>query len=116
MPSRASGRLAGRVARAIGVAMGVGRVLQGNLLCYVSRMANTTIYIAQPFSRRGRRLVPGVQAKMPSEQDARRRAERLASATGNVGAIAMSLTGDVDSGDFDEPVILARFGETPEPD
>jgi len=79
-------------------------------------MPQTTVYVVQPFGRRGRKLVPGTQVKLSTEQDARRRAERVAAATGNVGAVAMAITGDTDTADFDPPVILARFGETPEPD
>ncbi len=32
-----------------------------------------------------------------------------------VGAIALSRTGDAETGGFDDPVILASLGETPEP-
>ena len=49
-------------------------------------VAQATLYIAQPFSLRGRRLVPGAAVKLPSEQEAHRRAERIAVASGNVGA------------------------------
>ena len=40
-------------------------------------------------------------------------AERVAESRD--GVIAFSRTGDTDTGDFDDPVIIATFGDIPEP-
>lgn len=45
------------------------------------------------------------------EKSARRMAERLAEQC--LGAIAISRTGDMEIGEFDEPVEVARFGSVP---
>ena len=79
-------------------------------------MTNTTIYVVQPFGRRGARLIPATPVKMATERDARRRAERVATMTGTVGAVALSHEIDGAGEVTGEPVILARFGETPEDD
>jgi hypothetical protein len=71
-----------------------------------------TYYGVQPFesAARGRsKVLAPVVAQSASE--AVRRAERLAAEKG--GAIAFSRTGDPTFGEFDDPVILGRFGEVP---
>ncbi|OYU91832.1 MAG: hypothetical protein CFE29_02985 [Bradyrhizobiaceae bacterium PARB1] len=75
-------------------------------------MASTTYYAVQPFENapqgRSRVLQPIVTK---SGEEAVRRAERVAKEKGR--AIAFSRTGDDDIGDFDEPIILGRFGDVP---
>ena len=56
-------------------------------------------------------VVPGEAKEAPNGEAARRRASSVATATGNVGAIAFSRTGDPDSGDFAEGVVLVSVGE-----
>lgn len=76
-------------------------------------MARTTYHVALPFVRTGKgRIIPGdaVQA-----QDAGH-AERLAAGMAErkdrySGAVAFSRSGDPDFGDWDDAIILARFGE-----
>lgn len=71
-----------------------------------------TYYGVQPFENapRGRsKVLAPVAAQSPDE--ALRRAERLAKEKG--GAIAFSRTGDPTFGEFDDPVILGRFGDVP---
>ena len=72
----------------------------------------TTYYAVQPFENvpRGKSkvLAPIV---VSSSGEAVRRAERVAKERG--GAIAFSRSGDMEFGDFDEPVILGRFGDVP---
>lgn len=73
---------------------------------------STTYYGIQPFENaaRGRsKVLPPIVAQSASE--ALRRAERLAKERG--GAIAFSRTGDPTFGEFEEPVILGRFGDVP---
>lgn len=71
-----------------------------------------TYYGIQPFEstpRGGSKVLPPIVAQSSSE--AVRKAERLAQERG--GAIAFSRTGDPTFGEFDEPVILGRFGDVP---
>lgn len=72
----------------------------------------TTYYGVQPFestSRGGSKVLQPIVAQ--SSGEAIRRAERLAAEKG--GAIAFSRTGDPTFGEFEEPVILGRFGDVP---
>jgi hypothetical protein len=77
-------------------------------------MNKVTYYVVQPFavSARGKiRALDAVEAKDPNT--ARLRAERLAV---KGGAIAFARTGDPDTGDFEDAVVLASFGATPDLD
>ena len=72
-------------------------------------MSKITYFVVQSFevSRRGHAIPMAlVQAQSPAQ--AVRMAERLAS---KGGAIAFSRTGDPETGDFDDAVILGQFGE-----
>jgi hypothetical protein len=74
-----------------------------------------TIYVVQPFTKGKRGGLKAEQAiQAPSEGAAIRRGERLAET--KVGVLVFAQTGDPEMGDFDEPVILARHGDTPEAD
>ena len=55
-------------------------------------------------------VVPGEAEEEPNGEAARRRAAAVATAVGDVGVIAFSRTGDPDSGNFAEGVVLATFG------
>lgn len=57
------------------------------------------------------RLVPGEAREASNVEVARRRAAVAAIATGHVGAVALSCTGDPDSGDLAGGVVLASFGQ-----
>ncbi|MCW6509699.1 hypothetical protein M8523_16905 [Hyphomicrobiales bacterium BP6-180914] len=56
-------------------------------------------------------LSPAEAMEAPNGEAARRRALAVSTASGNIGAIAFSRTGDPDSGDFAEGVVLASFGD-----
>ncbi len=75
-------------------------------------MADITYHVVVPFCRDDEgNVVTGEAKEAPNGETARRRAQALASAPGNVGGIAFSRTGDPSSGDFGEAVIVATFGE-----
>lgn len=72
-----------------------------------------TYYVVQPFelSPKGRYKV-GRPVEAQSSDHALRRAERLAAEQG--GAIAFSRSGDPEIGDFEDAVLLGKFGEVPD--
>lgn len=77
--------------------------------------AAKTFYVVQPFikgKRGGLKAEPAIQA--PSESAALLRGERIAES--KAGVLIFSISGDPEMGDFDEPVFLARHGETPSQD
>lgn len=77
-------------------------------------MARVTYYVAIPFvSNEEGDLVPGEAKEFQSAEPARRAAQRFASENGG-GGIAFSRTGDPALGDFDEAVIIARYGSVPD--
>lgn len=70
------------------------------------------VYAVISFSRaRGGVAIDGA-VPASGERAAMRIAERLAEE--RVGAIAFSRTGDPEIGEFDDPVVLARFGTIPD--
>jgi len=76
-------------------------------------MARITYYVVLPFFRTPDGEVLADEPIEVSDADrARRQAERVARSKG--GAVAFSRTGDPVTGEFDDGVILARFGEVPE--
>ena len=69
-----------------------------------------TYYVVVPFGRSDEGdLVPLEPVEAPSGEAARRRASGVAAT--NAGAVAFSRTGDPDSGEFGDAVILATYGE-----
>lgn len=75
-------------------------------------MPDVTYCVVVPFTRDDEgQLVPGEAKEAPNGEAARRRAATVATAAGNVGAVAFSRTGDPDSGVFQEGVVLATFGD-----
>lgn len=76
-------------------------------------IATTTYYVVQPFEvTKGGRVLPLPPIQAQSEGQARIRAESEARRRG--GAIAFSRSGDLSSGDFDDAVVLGRFGAMPD--
>lgn len=72
----------------------------------------TTYYAVQPFEHAPRGRLKVLQPiVVQTLTEAVRKAERMAKERG--GAIAFSRSGDPEFGDFDEPVILGRFGDVP---
>ena len=69
-----------------------------------------TYHVVVPFDRDEEgNLVAGEAKEAPNGEIARRRAQALAAA--HAGAIAFSRTGDPDSGEFQDAVVTAEFGE-----
>ena len=77
-------------------------------------MANVTYHVVLPFIRdddTGELVAePGQEA--PSEHSAMSRARAMIGR--KAGAVAFSRTGDPAIGDFEDAVILGRYGETPD--
>jgi hypothetical protein len=76
------------------------------------RQVEKTIYVVLPFLQRGRKIVADQPREARSADHAKAMAERLA--VTRPAVVAFSRTGDPDLGEFDDAVILARFGELPE--
>lgn len=73
-----------------------------------------TYFVVLAYERaKGRRaqLVPLDPYEAPNAEAARRRAARYGDAGG--GGLAFSRTGDPDSGEWDDAIILGQFGELP---
>ena len=72
--------------------------------------ANDTYYVVIPFARNADGDIrPGAAQEAISAAAAERRAAALAAEHG--GAVAFSRRGDPVTGEFDEPIVLAQFGE-----
>jgi hypothetical protein len=76
-------------------------------------MAKITYYVVLPFMRNDDGdLVAGEPIEAQSSSSAKSRA---AAAIGKyAGAVAFSRTGDPQLGDFDDAVVLGRYGDTPD--
>lgn len=78
----------------------------------VDHNSRVTHYVVQSYRKVGRKLVPDEPRVVKDEQECRRAAE--ATAARRPAVIAFSRTGDADTGDFDDPVILETHGDVPE--
>ncbi len=75
-------------------------------------MAAITYYVALPFVRNeDGNLVAGEAQERQSAGAAVREAQRMALTS--PGAVAFSRTGDPSVGEFDDAVVIQRFGEVP---
>lgn len=75
-------------------------------------MSKFTYFVVQPFFIGMRsKLVPGDALEARNMVEARRICENLAA---KGGALAFSRTGDPDTGDFDDAVVLFVYGQVPE--
>ncbi len=75
-------------------------------------MAAVTYYVALPFVRdETGELIPGEAQERQTANAAVREARRLA--TTAAGAVAFSRTGDPSIGEFENAVVIERFGEVP---
>ncbi len=74
----------------------------------------TSYYGVQAFVMKGAKIVPEQPRIATSEANAKRMAESLAPT--RVGVIAFRRSGDMDSGVFDDPEILAEHGTVPSAD
>jgi hypothetical protein len=78
-------------------------------------MADVTYYVALPFLQDDTGApVAGSAEECQSPSGAVRRADAVSRATGNVGAVAFSRTGDPIAGEFSDAQLLKRFGEVPD--
>jgi hypothetical protein len=76
-------------------------------------MPRQTIYVVQPFVRddRGRLAAePAIAAR--SEDEAKRRALNLEDK--RAGVVAFARTGDIETGEYEDAVILAKYGTVPD--
>jgi hypothetical protein len=78
----------------------------------VDQNARVTHFVVQSYRKMGRRLIADEPRVVKDERECLRVAESVASRREAV--IAFSRTGDADTGDFDDPVILATHGDVPE--
>lgn len=76
-------------------------------------MSSVTYFVAQPFetTKKGR-IIAGIAQQAQTADQAIRHAERMAREKG--GAVAFSRTGDPAFGEFEDAVILGKFGELPD--
>ena len=76
-------------------------------------MAGMTYFVALPFIRSDEDgvIVAGEPKEARSEEQAMRMARSMATADGHCGAVAFSRTGDPALGEFEDAVILKKFGE-----
>ena len=76
------------------------------------KMPSLTYYVVLPFFRTtGGTLVADEPIEVPDASRARRQAERVARSIG--GAVAFSRTGHPTLGEYQDAVVLARFGDVP---
>lgn len=78
----------------------------------VDNNSRVTHYVVQSYRKMGKRIVADEPKVAADERQCLRMAE--AAAGRRHAVIAFSRTGDADTGDFDDPVILATHGEVPE--
>lgn len=78
----------------------------------VDHNCRVTHYVVQSFRKMGKRVVADEPKVAADERQCLRLAE--AAAARRYAVIAFSRTGDIDTGDFDDPVILATYGDVPE--
>jgi hypothetical protein len=78
----------------------------------IDHNSRVTHYVVQCYRKMGKRLVADEPRVVKDERECLRVAE--ATASRRAAVIAFSRTGDADTGDFDDPVILATHGDVPE--
>jgi hypothetical protein len=78
-------------------------------------LADVTYYVALPFLQDDAGSpVAGDGEELQSPSAAIRRAEAMSSIAGNLGAIAFSRTGDPSIGEFNDALVLRKFGDVPD--
>lgn len=78
----------------------------------VERQSRITHYVVQSYRKVGKRLLPDEPRVVRDEGECIRVAQ--ATAARRSAVVAFSRTGDADTGDFDDPVILATHGDVPD--
>lgn len=76
-------------------------------------MTAITYYVVQPFRLMDGDLVPGERMEKRSADLARSAARMIGQREGE-GAVAFSRSGDLQLGDFDDAVVIARAGLVPD--
>lgn len=76
-------------------------------------MADVTYYVAMPFLMGDDGPTLGEAMECTSANAAVMRAETLARKPEHVGAVAFSRTGDPMLGDFNDAVLIRKFGDVP---
>lgn len=76
--------------------------------------STVTYFVALPFSLQREAIVAGQAVEGPSARFAIAKARALADNPKHCGAVAFSRTGNPDTGDFEDAVIIARFGMIPD--
>ncbi len=78
-------------------------------------MARTTLYCADTYVAGPRgKLAVGDHREFKTPEEAVRRADVSSTKGATLGALAYSIEADHEFEDYSEPVVLARFGQTPE--
>jgi hypothetical protein len=70
-----------------------------------------TEHFVQTFKKQGRRLIGGQPQSYKTPDQARVRGLRASDTA--AGVVVFSVTGEPEFGEFDPPVVLARYGEIP---
>jgi hypothetical protein len=76
-------------------------------------MAEVTYYVALPFIASDDGVTAGEPTECFNPNAAVMRAEALSCKEGNVGAVAISRTGDPATGDFSYAKVIRKFGDVP---
>ena len=77
-------------------------------------MADITYYVAMPFLQNDSgAVIAGAAEECQSAATALRRAEILSRATGHIGAVAFSRSGDPMMGEFSDAKLLRAYGNVP---
>jgi hypothetical protein len=74
-------------------------------------MAETSHFV-QTFKKQGRRLVGSPPQPFKTPDQARVRGLKASDTA--AGVVVFSVTGEPEFGEFDAPVVLARYGEVPQ--
>lgn len=74
-------------------------------------MAETSHFV-QTFKKQGRRLIGGQPEMCKTPDQARMRG--LRASDHSIGVVVFSVTGEPEFGEFEPPVVLARYGEIPQ--
>jgi hypothetical protein len=78
-------------------------------------VAAETLFVCQPFIRDKRGRLRRDAARLhKTETAARTQAMRAVEGGSAAGAVVLRQTADIEAGDYDEPEMLATFGEIPE--
>lgn len=78
-------------------------------------MSSKVFFICQPYSRGPKGVLrPDTPIQANTADAARQRAERLMSGTRFLGVDVVQVEADTETGDYGEPVYLARLGQVPE--